>query len=349
MDRRSVLQLAAAVTTAPLLGMADPIERLGRALKRPAGIGEELVTQIEARTIGFHRLEFVLPAEQLFRALLAHLNEITSLLEAMPADPWRRRLARTAGESAVLGAWLAWDLGEASRAAALYRTAELAAKECEDPVIRACSAIYQSFAVSETAGPHMALRTLQRADDLLPASGDRATRAWLTGRQAEEAAALGDPSARDMIEQATDLMAGARPQVERAWTRCLESPRFAHMRLTIATRLGDEDVVYDEIAELVTAASDPGQKKTGRVLASIGLALTRIGDAREAIRFGERAVEAVRVSQAGYALTRLTELGSALQGHPSAWARELLAAIGATRRELASPRPSIPGTTLAPR
>lgn len=348
MDRRGVLQLAVAVTATPALGTADPVERLARALTRPAGIGEEVVTQLEARCVGFHLLEFVMPAEQLIRALLAHLNEITSLLEAAPADRWRRRLARAAGESAVLGAWLAWDLGDVSRATALYRTADLAAKEAEDPAIRACSAIYQSFAISEIAGSHVALRALERAGDLLPENGESATRAWLLGRRAEEAAALGDTSARGLIEKASDLMAGGRPQAERPWTRCLESPRFSHMRLTIATRLSDEHAVYEEIEHLVMSASDSTQKKTGRVLASVGLALTAIGDAGEGVRFGERAIEAVRVSRATYAMNRLNELGTALQGLSSARVRELRSAIGVTRRELGTLRPSTPDRTRGP-
>jgi hypothetical protein len=345
MDRRSILQLAAAVTAAPALGAADPIERISRALACPSGISEDLMAHLEARCVGFHRLEFVLPAEQLFRAVMSHLGEITSLLEATPADRWRKRLARTAGETAVLGAWLAWDLGDVARCASLYRVAELAAKEGEDPVIRACSAIYQSFAVSETAGHLAAHQILQRARDMLPERGETATRAWLIGRQAEEAAALGDDTAQDMIEQASDLMVGARPQAERPWTRCLESPRFSHMRLTIATRLGNEATVHEEIGELVTAAGDPAQKKTGRMLASVGLALTGIGDMDQGVRFGERALEAVQASQASYAMPRLTELGSALRDHPSAQAQDLRAAIDATRRGLASPRPSTEGTT----
>ncbi|MEW2353961.1 helix-turn-helix transcriptional regulator [Spirillospora sp. NPDC029432] len=348
MDRRSVLQLAAAVTASPALGLADPIERISRALTRPSGISDDLVEALDARCVGFHRLEFVLPAEQIFRGLLSHLNEITSLLEAAPPGPARRRLARTAGESAVLGGWLAWDLGDVSRCASLYRVADLAAAESDDPAIRACAAIYRSFAISATGAHHAAYRSLDRARELLPERGDPATRAWLLGRQAEEAAALGEASAREMIERASDLMADARPQVERSWTRCLESPRFSHMRLTIATRLGDEAAVHDEIGHLLVAASDPAQKKSGRMLASVGLALTQIGDVQQGVRFGERAVDAVRVSQATYALNRLTELGTALQGDPSARARELRAAIGATRRELASPRPSTPGTTPAP-
>ncbi|WP_433229076.1 helix-turn-helix domain-containing protein [Actinomadura formosensis] len=347
-DRRSVLQLAPAVAAAPALGVGDPIERITRALTRPTSLGEDVVTHLEARCIGFHRLECVFPAKRLFRALLAHLNEITSLLEAGAADRWRMRLARIAGESAVLGAWLAWELGDVARSSALYRVAELAARESGDPVIRACSAIYQSFALSEVVGHHAAFRTLEGARSLVPDHGDLATRAWLMGRRAEEAAALGDISARRLIEEASALMADARPQSERSWTRCLESPRMSHMRLTIATRLGDARGVHAELDELLMLANDPAQKRTGRMLATIGLALTRMGDADEGVRFGERAVEAVRVSEAAYATSRLTELGDALRDDVSARSRELRAAIGVTCRDFASPRPSTAGTTPNP-
>ncbi|MEV5824202.1 helix-turn-helix transcriptional regulator [Spirillospora sp. NPDC052242] len=344
-DRRAVLQLAATLAAAPALGVVDPIERIAGALTRPTGLSEDIVSHLEARSIGFHRLEFVLPAEQIFRSLLSHLSEVTSLLEAGPRDRLRARLARVAGETAVLGAWLAWDLGDAARAASLYRVAGLAAREGDDPAILACSAIYQSFAGSAVQAHGVARRSLAEARQYLPGDGDPATRAWLLGREAEEAAALGDRAAGDMIEQASDLMANARPHAERPWTRCLESPRFAHMRLTIATRLGDESGVHDEVGELVVLASDPAQKKTGRMLASVGLALVGIGDTEEGIRFGERAVDAVETSRATYALNRLSELDVALAGDPRA--RQVRERIRATRRELASPRPSTTGTTPA--
>ncbi|WP_131741248.1 XRE family transcriptional regulator [Actinomadura roseirufa] len=338
-DRRTVAHLAATSAAAPALGLADPLERITGALARPTGlIRPDLVDHLEARSIGFHRLEFVLPARQIFRGLLAHLSEITTLLEVCRQDPLRKRLARTVGDTAVLGAWLAWDLGDAARAASLYRVANLAAKEADDPAISTCAIIYQSFATSAAGAHATARRSLEQARDLLPARGDQATRAWVLGRQAEETAMLGDRSARDMIQAASDLLSNAQPWSERPWTRCLESPRLSHMRLTIGTHLREEAAVYDGVGELAPLAGDPAQKKTGRILASMGLALVAIGDVREGIRFGERSVEAVRVGQATYAMDRLSELGTALQDAPVA--QSLRDGIRATRLALASPRPS---------
>lgn len=348
-DRRAIHHLAAALTAAPALGAGDPVERIASALTRPAGLGEDLVSHLEARSIGFHRLEFVLPAGQIFRGLLAHLSEITSLLEICPKDRLRRRLASVAGEAAVLGAWIAWDLGDTARAGSLYRVAQLAAKEGDDPAIIACSVIYQSLAISGPNGHASARRALAEARQFLPEQGDLATRAWLMGREAEEAAALGDPLGQRLIEEASDTLALSRPQHERTWTRCLESPRLPHMRLSIATHLGDEAAVHDGVGELAILASDPAQKATARVLATMGLALIAIGDVSEGIGFGEQSIEAVRVSQATYAMNRLSELEVALRDQSSVRSRELREGIRATRLELSSPRPSIPGTNLDPR
>src|SRR5262249_20781644 len=159
------------------------------------------------------------------------------------------------GETAVLGAWLAWDLGQAQRAASLYRTAEQAAHVSNDPAILACSVIYQSLTLSE--GRHLRARQrLADARQVLPHRGDLATRAWLLGREAEEMAAMGDPAAKDMIEQASDLLRQARPMQERSWTRCLESSYLDTMRLTIATRLADKTSIYKYIGDMTALVSD---------------------------------------------------------------------------------------------
>jgi hypothetical protein len=346
MDRRAVLQLAAAVAGAPALAVVDPVERLASALAHPRGVSEQVMAHLEGRTIGFHRLECVLPADQVFRALLSHLSELTSLLETVQADRWRRRLARTAGESAVLGAWLAWDLGDSARAERLHNIAVMAADEANDPAIVACSEIYRSFATSAVGAHTAACRALTQAQQCVAGTADPATRAWLLGRTAEEAAALNDHSAWDMIEQASDLLASARPQTERSWTRCLQSSRFSHIRLTIATRLSNEAVVHDEIGHVLLSATDPAEKRSGRMLATVGLALTRVGDVAEGIRWGERSLEAVQTSRAAYAAARLVELDRALGDQPAA--DELRAGIHATCRDLASPRPSTPNTLPNP-
>lgn len=342
MDRREILQLAASLAATPVLGAADPIERIAHALTRPTGLTEDMVEYLEARSIGFHRLERVLPANQVFRGLLAHLSDITTLLQVCPQDKLRTRLARTAGETAVLGAWIAWDLGETQRAASLYHTAELAAKESNDPAIRACSVIYQSLTLTETGTHHIARQKLAHARQALPQHSDLATHAWLLGREAEETAALGDPDAKTLAEQASDLLVQAHPMQERSWTRCLDSGYLPHMRLNIATYLADERGVYEYVGDLTAVVSDPARKQNGAQLANIGLALVAIGDVQEGIQAGQRSVEATVRIRARYNLHRLTQLAAALTG-TSPQERDLRQSIRATRQRLLAPRPTLAG------
>jgi hypothetical protein len=337
LDRRGVLQMAAALGVTPALGLVDPIERIAHALTRPTGVTEDMVEYLEARSIGFHRLDIVASAGEIFRGLLAHLNDITTLLQVCLEDRLRIRLARTAGESAVLGAWLAWNLDEARRAVSLYRTTELAAKESGDPAILACSAIYQSLTLAEVGAHRTARQRLADAGHALPQRGDLATRAWLLGREAEELAAMGDPAAKDLIEQASDLLMRARPLRERSWTRCLEPPYLDHMRLTVATRLTDKANIYKYIGDLTALTNDPTPKKNGRELANVGLALVAVGEVHEGIHAGQRSLEAIQRTRAKYALGRLTQLGAALiEAGPRA--RDLREGIRTTRQQLLSPR-----------
>lgn len=347
-DRATVRGLAATLADAPMMGLAEPTDRIAHALAHPAGgLADSTVEHLETVSLGLHWLEFVLPARQIIRPALTHLHEAISLLEACADDKQRRRLAVTAGETALLGAWAAWDLGNAARAASLYRAAELAAREGNDPAIIACAVIYRSLGAAGLPAHAHAREQLAGARHL-PGRQDPATRAWLCAREAEEAAALGDASAQETIKVATDALASAHPRSERSWTRCLESSQWTHSRLCIATRIGDRAGVYASVTDLLPYAGDPQQKKTGRLLATIGLALAAIGDTSEAVRFGWRSIEAVKISKATYALSRLSELGTVLADDAAPGARELREAIGATRQELAPPHPSTSGSLPGP-
>jgi transcriptional regulator with XRE-family HTH domain len=151
MDRRAVIQLAATLLTAPLLGVEEPMERLAYALIGPTTLQEDTVSFLEQRTVGLHRIDTMFQARVVHRSIMSHLREVTALLEGHPQDPLRTRLARVAGESAVLAAWTAWDLGEGAHSARMYRITEVAARAASDPVIMACANTYQSYA---TSGPH---------------------------------------------------------------------------------------------------------------------------------------------------------------------------------------------------
>ncbi len=141
-DRRAVLQLAATLVAAPLLGVEEPMERLAYALIGPTALQEDTVTFLEQRTVGLHRIEPMFQARLVHRSIMSHLREITALLEGHPHDPLRSRLARVAGESAVLAAWTAWDLSEGAHSARMYRITEVAARAANDPV-QADSALFQ--------------------------------------------------------------------------------------------------------------------------------------------------------------------------------------------------------------
>jgi transcriptional regulator with XRE-family HTH domain len=337
MDRRGTFQLAAGLVAAPVLGVADPIERIAHALTQPTGLTEDMVEYLESRSLGFHRLEQLLPAGQIFRGLLTHLNDITTLLQVCPNDNLRTRLAKTAGETAVIGASIAWELGQTQLAASLYHTTELAARESNDPAILACSAIYQSITLDNAVGAHRTARQkLADARQALPQRGDLATRAWLMAREAEELAAMGDPAAKILIEQASDLLMQARPMQERSWTRCLESSLLTRYRLNIATRLADEAGVYRYVGDLSTLVGESTRKRTGGHLASIGLALVTIGDFHEGIQAGQRSLESIKITEGRYALDKLTQLGAALTG-TSSQERDLRENIRATRQQLLSP------------
>ena len=350
LDRRVSRQTAQgfAATLAATGGMTDPAERLAHALGNRKGLTGETVGDLETRSLGFHWLECVLPGGDLFRAVLTHLSEVVSVLEACSQDRWRRRLAVTAGETALLAAWMAWDLGDMGRSAALYRAAGLAAQETGDQAVSACAVIYQSQSIGTSSARAHAQARRRLADareQLLPGPGDPATRAWLMAREAEAAAAVGDPAAAGMIDAASEALTAARPQRERSWTRCLDSPGLTHARLIIATRLHDEALLESTINDLLLQAADADQKKSGRMLASVGLALIAIGDVSEGVRFGWRSVEAVRQSRARYALDRLAQLAAALEASGSG--PDLREEISVVHRELVSRHPSTQGNLPA--
>jgi transcriptional regulator with XRE-family HTH domain len=336
-DRRTAARFAEALAEAPSVGMADPAERLAHALTRPAALTEAAVAYLETRSVGYHLLESVLPSGGLLRPVLAHLNEIITLLEGCADLRMHRRLAGTAGETALLGAWLEWDCGDFARAGTLYRAAAMAAAESGDQAISACAVIYQSLGAVSPAARARERGRLAAARKLTN-STDQATRAWLFAREAEEAAALGDRSAAATMREAEEAFAGASPAAERSWTRCLETPQMVHSQLTVATRLGDEEWAYRAISKLAVLATDPESKRTGRMLASIGIALARLGDITEARTYGWRSLEAIQVSQARYAFHRLAEFGATLEGDQGSESAELLDAIRSLRQELASPR-----------
>jgi transcriptional regulator with XRE-family HTH domain len=332
-DRRAILQLAGTLLAAPLLGVEEPMERLAYALTGPVALQDDTVAFLEQRTIGLHRIEPMFTARLVHRSIMSHLREVTALLEGHPRDPLRSRLARIAGESSVLAAWTAWDLAEPAHSARMYRITEAASRAANDPVIMACAKTYRSYATSGPTAHEDARRLLAEARACLPETGENATRAWVLGREAEEAAATGDLTANDLIKHAAEAFHQARPQKERPWTRFLDETRLNALALSTHTRLGNEQQVQNLTSDLLATVT-PASKRAALINADVGIAAIRLGDTASAITYGRRSLEAVRSSETSFGLWRLEELARALAQEPRA--RDLRGDIKQTRRTLAS-------------
>jgi hypothetical protein len=298
-------------------------------------VQDDTITFLDQRTSGLHRIEPMFAARLVHRSIMMHLREVTALLEGDPGDVARSRLARIAGESAVLAAWTAWDLGEGAHSARMYRVTEAASRAAGDPVIMACACTFRSYATSGPDAHEQARRLLAQARTYLPGRGEDATRAWVMAREAEEASAVGDLAAKDLINQAVEAFHRSRPQKERPWTRFLDEPRMTALELSTYTRLGNERKVH-ELAHDLLATVTPASKRAALINADVGIAAARLGDTRSGISYGRRSLEAVRESETSFGLWRLEELAKALAEEPRA--RELRAEIRQTRRALASPR-----------
>jgi transcriptional regulator with XRE-family HTH domain len=332
-DRRAILRLSATLAAAPFLGVDESMDRLAYALLGPMALQEDTVSFLEQRTLGLHRIEAMFPARLVHRAITSHLREVTALLEGHADDPLWGRLARIAGESSVLAAWTAWDLGEAAHSARMYRITEAAARAAGDPAVLACAYAYRSYSTSGPAAHETARRMLAEARQYLPAAGEHATRAWVLGREAEEAAALGDPAAGQLIRQAAEAFTQVQPQQERPWTRFLDENRMNAMELSVYSRLGDQKKVC-QLADSLLATVAPASKRAALVNADLGVASVRLGDVAGGIDYGRRSLDAVRAAETSFGLWRLEELAEVLARDSRA--RDFCSEVRQARRHLAS-------------
>ncbi|MGW4412943.1 helix-turn-helix domain-containing protein [Nonomuraea sp. NPDC004702] len=333
MDRRTMLLLAAGMTAEAATSIASPWQRWPRALSGPQTLSEDTIELLEARTIGFHRLEYILPARAIQQGLTTHITQLDDLLQSGPPDRFRRRLAATAGEASTLAAWIAWDLKQPAQRAASRRVSALA-KESGHAVIQACLYAYKSYALQGVS----ALKAIQRAKTYLPPHGDNATRAWLLSREAEELAALGDHGAIQLLRQAEEAFDHAQPHRERAWTRFLDTERMTAFRLSTHLLLGQErHALQAGQSALDSIGHDTSHKRAAIIYTDMAKAQFQLGDITEAITHARRALDTARRAESTWGLQHLATIEKTLAGQRDPSARELLGDLIATRRDTGPP------------
>ncbi|MFE4669399.1 transcriptional regulator [Streptomyces sp. NPDC056716] len=262
----------------------EPWGRLAAAVASPS-IDSKTSDALVAQTADL----FVqhLPATQMAKRLSAHLETLTALIPR--SGPHRKALTVAAGETAVLAGWAAYDVGDLEQARNYYRTAVLAGREAGHPAVIALALGYASYALPT----EKARKMLSSAQEHVRDPGYASARSWLAGREAEEAALLGDDDgALRALERATTAFDYADPGAEQAWIRFYGRPRLDSLTLSTYSRLRHQDLeqtAQDALAHLDEATS----MVRIAVLADVANGYAVSGNLEQAVAIGHRFVQAI--------------------------------------------------------
>ncbi|MFJ4910642.1 helix-turn-helix transcriptional regulator [Streptomyces sp. NPDC093249] len=275
MKRRTVLEGAVLGATAVA---AEPWGRLAAALRQGSRVDEASANTLIARTADLHIQELNLSAQPLQHKVESHLDAITAVLPR--AGRHERALTIAAGETAALAGWVAWDLGEHTRANAYYKVASECAASAGQPPLRALALTYASYGNHDPKGK---LGLLRQAAQDVRGHGNAAAAAWVHGRYAEEAALLGDfTEALKALDRARFAYDFADHTSEQAWVRFVTPYRMDSLTLSVYGQLRRVELTItadDAIARLGGGLPEGGVV----VLGDLAIALLRGGNIDQAL------------------------------------------------------------------
>ncbi|WP_047222827.1 MULTISPECIES: helix-turn-helix transcriptional regulator [Protofrankia] len=317
-EQRPFLRLVAAAEDATTAspGARPPWERLSAALRQQAVATPSVVDSLSARTAGLFGLEERVPAHRLIERVTAHLAALSRLLEAAPRSAVRRALAVTAGETAALAGWLAFDMRNSAHARAYYHVAAEAAQEAGDDALLACVLGYESFQPSMNGRPDKACALLAEAQRHAERGGSPMTCAWLAAREAEEQAHQGDSDAAlRALDRATDAFGQATPADDRVWTQFFDRSRLDGMKVTTFTRLRRPDAARATAFEGLRTTSPTTTKKRSLLLGAVAEVHIQQREIEQACQFAADALAIVAQTDFSLGLTRVLHI----RDHLSPW------------------------------
>ncbi|MFD4554872.1 helix-turn-helix transcriptional regulator [Streptomyces sp. NPDC058469] len=309
--RRTLLGSAAIGVSAA----AEPWGRLAFALSKGSRIDAPAAIALINRAADLHVQELNLSARRLQSTVESHLDAITVVLPH--AGEHERALTIAAGETAALAGWVAWDLGEYDKADAYYDVTTECAAKAGHPPLRALALTYASYG-APTAKRKLEL--LSQASQDVRGHGNATAAAWVLGRHAEEAAAVGDETgALRVLDRARFAYDFADHSSEQAWVRFVTPYRMDSLALSVYGQLRRSEL---------TATADTAVDRLGDELPDGGVVV--LGDLASALLRGGDVDQGVYVSR---------QFTAASQAKPNTMGKERAAKIAArlpdSERELA--------------
>ena len=272
--RRTLLEGAAIGVSAA----AEPWGRLALALSKGSKTDAPSAAALVNRAAELHIQELTFSARRLQRTVESHLDAITAALPR--AGEHERALTIAAGETAALAGWVAWDLGETNKADAYYKVTSECALTAGHPPLRALALTYASYGAPT---PKEKLRLLSQAAQDVRGHGNATAAAWVLGRHAEEAAALGDDTgALRALDRARFAYDFADHTSEQAWVRFVTPYRMDSLALSVYGQLGRSELT----ATATTAVERLGDDLPDGgvvVLGDLAAALLRGGDVDQGV------------------------------------------------------------------
>ena len=342
--RREMLVLAAQLGATAALAQSEVWERLGYALTNPSALNESIVREMEARSAGFYRLEEIVPAQVVLKALTVHLREVSTLLNGRISDQkdeLRRRLIVVAGESSLLAGWSASALGDSVMARNLYDTAVKAADEGHDPAVTACALAYRSYIPSAKGRNGHARILLTEAMENASVQASPATVAWVAARHAEESAIIGDRTqALDSWQRAEEAFSIADTDEDRIWTRFLDQDRFDTLRIATYLRIGKLDEAQQVAEHILARLDQPDGKKAAVIRENIASAHLTRGSVNEAARVAQSGLAIVRETEFAMWLPKFEAIAKGLlRWRTQPKVRSYLEEFAMTKRQIAPSQP----------
>ena len=315
--RRSFITAAASLAAAA--AVSEPYARLEYALRRsPAGLTADDGDHLIAVTDSLYDRETLVTARELAPELDAHAELLAGLLRLPLGDALRRTVTVCASQTASLGGWLALDLGRLKIARGYWGSAITAAEAAGDGPALACVLAYQSYAAADRGDHAAAWQLLDTAVQLVRSPQHAQARAWISARQAEEAAALGETGpALISLERAMTAFDYAQPDQARPWVRFFDNSRLGSMAVATYGRLGHPET--QAAADAVISSLTPEHVKTKAVILSdVAAARVTAGDLDEGCELARRALTATIEGEAILGRQRLTALRPTLDARADA-------------------------------
>jgi hypothetical protein len=313
MRRRDLLKAASVAAAAGAGLLSDtPWQRLIDSVNKGRPADAATVQLMQDRTADLFHTEESVPARQLLEAIAHHRTTLETLLANAQTDSIQRDLAVAMGETDVLTGWLLFDLGRGGEAANAWRSTLKIAKDTGDRALAACALGYWSYLASARNDTAPAVRLLQQARDYVPGSSAPTTRSWLSAREAEELARLGDETGTlRAVERALTAYDFARPRSERPWTAFFGASRLGSVTVSAYTTLRHRDATA-VAASLLTSLSPMENKVRAIVLSDLTINAAHTNDYGQATALVSDAIELTTRTETTLAKQRLLALAATL-------------------------------------